>query len=75
MLLIAPLSDASMFYIKYLTMHEVHMHAGTEARGLSSHTYAPYNNLYLFQALALIGWLRQYQSRLNINASPALLRT
>ena len=27
-LLIAPLSDSSMFYIKYLTMHKVHMHAG-----------------------------------------------
>ena len=40
MLRIAPLSDTSMFYIKYITMHEVHMHAGAEARGLSSHTYA-----------------------------------
>ena len=26
--LIAPLSDISMFNIKYLTMHKVHMHAG-----------------------------------------------
>ena len=26
--LIAPLSDIPMFYIKYLTMHTVHMHAG-----------------------------------------------
>ena len=26
--LIAPLSDIPMFYIKYLTMHKVHMHAG-----------------------------------------------
>ena len=25
---IAPLSDIPMFYIKYLTMHKVHMHAG-----------------------------------------------
>ena len=24
----APLSDIPMFYIKYLTMHKVHMHAG-----------------------------------------------
>ena len=23
-----PLSDIPMFYIKYLTMHKVHMHAG-----------------------------------------------
>ena len=27
-LIIAPLSDIPMFYIKYLTMHKVHMHAG-----------------------------------------------
>ena len=27
-LLIAPLSDISMFYFKYLTTHKVHMHAG-----------------------------------------------
>ena len=27
-LMIAPLSDVPMFYIKYLTMHKVHMHAG-----------------------------------------------
>ena len=26
-ILIAPLSDIPMFYIKYLTMHKVHMHA------------------------------------------------
>ena len=26
--LISPLSDIPMFYIKYLTMHKVHMHAG-----------------------------------------------
>ena len=26
--LIAPLRDIPMFYIKYLTMHKVHMHAG-----------------------------------------------
>ena len=26
--LIAPLSHLPMFYIKYLTMHKVHMHAG-----------------------------------------------
>ena len=25
----APLSDIPMFYFKYLTMHKVHMHAGT----------------------------------------------
>ena len=25
---IAPLSDSPMFYIRYLTMHKVHMHAG-----------------------------------------------
>ena len=27
-MLIAPLSNIPMFYIKYLTMHKVHMHAG-----------------------------------------------
>ena len=27
-LIIAPLSDIPMFYIKYLTMHKVHTHAG-----------------------------------------------
>ena len=26
--LIAPLTDILMFYIKYFTMHKVHMHAG-----------------------------------------------
>ena len=26
--IIAPLSDIPMFYIKYLTMHKLHMHAG-----------------------------------------------
>ena len=28
-LMIAPLSDIQMFYIKYLTMHKVHMHTGS----------------------------------------------
>ena len=53
---IAPLSDIPMFYIKYLTMHKVQMHAVAirqllyglctgdnplaKARGLSSRTYA-----------------------------------
>ena len=44
---IAPLSDIRMFYIRYLTMHKVHMYAGAirqlklaKARGLSSRTYA-----------------------------------
>ena len=27
-LIIAPLSDIPMFYIKYLTLHKLHMHAG-----------------------------------------------
>ena len=26
--MIAPLSDIPLFYIKYLTMHKVHMHSG-----------------------------------------------
>ena len=26
--LLAPLSDIQMFYIKYLTIHKMHMHAG-----------------------------------------------
>ena len=28
LVLIAPLSDIPIFYIKYLTFHKVHMHAG-----------------------------------------------
>ena len=32
--IIAPFSDIPMFYIKYLAIHKVHMHAGTTIRQL-----------------------------------------
>ena len=61
MLFIAPLNDMPMFYIKYLTMHKVHMHAGANGCAyvreiihsiklvdyLPVHTHKPYNNLHL----------------------------
>ena len=46
-----------MLYIKYLTMHKVHMHAGAIRQllygfvyvreDLPVHTHKPYNNLHL----------------------------
>ena len=36
---IEPLSDMPMFYIKYLTMHKVHMHAGALRQLLYGRAY------------------------------------
>ena len=38
-LIIAPLSDIPMFYIKYLTLHKLHMHAGEIRQLLYSSAY------------------------------------
>ena len=51
--LIAPLSDSPISYIKYLTMHKVHMHASGIRQLLYGgdyppvHTHKPYTNLHL----------------------------
>ena len=37
--IIAPLSDIPMFYIKYLTMYKVHMHAGAIRQLLYGYAY------------------------------------
>ena len=42
--IIAPLSDTLMFYIKYLTMHKVHMHAGAIRQLLYGCAYVQEDN-------------------------------
>ena len=42
--LIAPLSDIPIFYANYLTMHKVHMHAGTIRHLLYGCVYAREDN-------------------------------
>ena len=55
-----------MFYIKYLTMHKVHIHAGAIMQLLYGcayvlklvdyppvHTHGPYNNLHMYNMYCL----------------------
>ena len=76
--LIAPLSDIPIYYIKYLTMHKVQMHAGARRQLLYGYAYV----LEIINSLKLMDYLPVHMhkpynnlhlSRMKINRTHFLL--
>ena len=66
-LLIAPFSDIPMFYIKYLTMYKVHMHAGAIRKLLYGCVYVRKSSNRYFTARVLTSLTLCYIVDLRIN--------
>ena len=61
--LIAPFSDVPMFYIKYLTMYKVHMHAGAIRKLLFGFVFVR----MIIHSLKLVGYLLLHMHKPYVN--------